>query len=93
MTKKGGMTSQNLLEIFKLGVDYGQLLMEEERDSEDWADAFQGYIIDSIYSMPANIAPRRQPHSDEWRQARKDSLYKAMEIIGLKKQEETKNSL
>lgn len=87
------MTSEELFNLFSMGVDFGQLLMEEERDSEDWADAFQGYIIDSIYSMPANIAPRRQSHSDEWRQAKKDSLYKAMEIIGLKKQEEAENSL
>lgn len=85
------MTSSELLDLFKMGVDYGQLLMEQERDNEDWSDAFQGYIIDVKFSMPANIAPRRQPHSNEWRQAKLDSLYKAMNIIGLKRQSETKS--
>lgn len=75
------MTYDEIMEIFKLGIDYGQLLMEQERDSEDWADAFQGYIIDLKYSMPANIAPRRQPHSNEWRKAKLDSLDKVMSLL------------
>lgn len=78
--------SDKLMQIFKLGVDYGQLLMELERDGEDVADAFQGVIIDEKYSMPSQPAPRRLPHSDEWRKAKSDSLYKALEIIGQEKE-------
>lgn len=72
----------NLLELFKMGVDYGQLLAEQERDNEDITDAFQGVIIDEKYCMPANTPPRRLPHSDKWRKAKAESLYKALEIIG-----------
>lgn len=72
-----------LMQVFRYGVDYGQLLMELERDDEDTADAFQGVIIDEKYSMPSQSAPRRMPHSDEWRKAKSESLYKALEIIGI----------
>lgn len=71
-----------LMQVFRYGVDYGQLLMELERDDEDTADAFQGVIIDEKYSMPSQLAPRRLPHSDEWKKAKSESLYKALEIIG-----------
>lgn len=76
----------NLLELFKMGVDYGLLLAEQERDNEDITDAFQGVIIDERYSMPANTPPRRLPRSDEWRNAKSESLYKALEIIGKAKE-------
>ena len=66
--------------IFEWGVDYGQLLMEEERDSEEWADAFQGAIILNKYCMPSQIAPRRQPHSEAWRNAKKESYMKFMKF-------------
>ena len=71
----------NIVDIFKMGVDYGQLLMEEERDYEDIADGFQGMIISHKYQMPSAIAPRRQPHSEEWRQAKKKSLKKFQELL------------
>lgn len=45
----------DLMELFKMGVDYGQLLMEQERDSEDFVDAFQGFLIDEKYSMPSQL--------------------------------------
>lgn len=72
----------DLMQIFKWGVDYGLLLAEQERDSEDLADAFQGVVIDDKYSMPSCPARRRMPRSDNWRRAKLDSLYKAMEAIG-----------
>lgn len=71
----------DLFNIFCLGVDYGQLLMEEERDSEDWSDAFQGYVIDKKHCSPSQIAPRRQPHSEKWRQAKRESYKKFLELI------------
>lgn len=78
--------SIDLMQIFKWGVDYGLLLAERERDSEDLADAFQGVIISEKYSMPSYPCRRRMTHSDEWMQSKLDSLYKAMETIGLQKQ-------
>jgi len=71
----------DIMEIFKMGIDYGQLMMEEERDREELFDAFQGYIIDQKYSMPSNPAPRRLPHSENWRNAKKKSLNDFMEIL------------
>lgn len=68
-------------EAFLCGVDYGQLLMEEERDSEGVADAFQGVIISAKYSMPSAEAPRRQSHSEAWRNAKKESVEKYIEIL------------
>jgi len=38
----------DLFEIFCMGVDYGQLLMEEERQSEGMFDAFLGKIYDNF---------------------------------------------
>lgn len=76
------MNGEILMQIFKLGIDYGMLLMELERDGEELSDAFQGVIIDEKWSLPSAEAPRRLPHSDEWRETKLDSLYKALEIIG-----------
>ena len=70
----------DIFDVFCMGIDYGQLLMEEERDGEDMADAFQGMIISDKYSSPSAIAPRRQPHSKKWRDAKKKSLYKFMSL-------------
>lgn len=71
-----------LMQIFSYGIDYGQLLMEEERDNEEWADAFNCYLSDLKTSMPSQPIPRRQPHSDNWRNAKRESLYKFMSIVG-----------
>ncbi len=76
----------DLMQIFRLGIDYGQLIMENERDGEDFADAFQGHLIDLKFSMPSAPALRRQPHSEEWRRAKLDSLYQALGIIGQARQ-------
>uniref|UniRef100_A0AAU8AU90 Uncharacterized protein n=1 Tax=Dulem virus 31 TaxID=3145749 RepID=A0AAU8AU90_9VIRU len=70
------VTSKQLFDIFSWGADYGQLTMEEEREQEEWADAFQGVIIDSKYNMPSHPAPRRQLHSEKWFNAKKESLKK-----------------
>lgn len=80
------LTLKQLFEIFSWGVDYGQLTMEEERASEEWADAFQGVIIDKKFSMPSMPTPRRQIHSDKWFNAKRESFKKfenfMLEIYG-----------
>lgn len=63
-----------------MGIDYGQLLSESERENEELFDALQGHIIDVKYCMPSQSAPRRQLHSKEWINAKKESLDKFMEI-------------
>lgn len=70
------LTPIQIFEIFSWGVDYGQLTMEEEREQEEWADAFQGHIIDKKFSMPSVPAPRRQLHSDEWFNAKREGFKK-----------------
>lgn len=71
----------DIFDVFCMGVDYGQLLMEQERDNEDLFDAFQGHLISRKYSMPSQPAPRRQPHSENWRKAKKESYLKFMELM------------
>ena len=41
----------NLFKIFKLGIDYGQLIMEQERMNEEISDAFQCYVFDQKYCI------------------------------------------
>jgi len=74
------MKKEDLLDIFCLGVDYGQLIMEEERDSEDLFTGFLGHCFDKKYSMPMSQNERRQPHSKKWREAKKNSYLKFLEI-------------
>lgn len=71
----------DLFEAFSAGVDYGQLLAEEERDSEDWYDAFQGHLVSQKYSMPSHVAQRRQPRSDKWREAKRKSKSVMFDLI------------
>ena len=58
-------------DIFCWGVDYGQLLMEEERDNEDLFDAVNCYFVARKTAMPSNPTPRRQPHSNKWRETKR----------------------
>jgi hypothetical protein len=87
------VSSDDLWKAFCWGADYGQLLMEEERDMEDWADAFQGHIFDSKRCAPAQIAPRRQLMSDKWREAKRESKRKffALQKRAFEAEKELKN--
>ena len=79
------MTTQEisnlLFDAFCYGVDYGQLLMEEERDSEDTFDAFLCSETGRKYTIPSPQAKRRQPHSDKWREAKKESYNKFQSLL------------
>lgn len=66
---------------FPGGVDYGQLLMEEERDTEDCADAFNCYFVARKTAMSSVPIPRRQPHSEKWRNAKRESFNKFKDYI------------
>lgn len=75
--------------IFNLGVDYGQVLMERERESEEWADAFNCCLVARKTAMPANPTPKRQLHSENWIEAKqksfKDFQYLLIEIAQSKR--------
>jgi hypothetical protein len=82
----------DITEVFYWGVGYGQLMMEEERDMEDWADAFQGHIIGRKYSMPSAIAPRRLPKSEEWREVMRKGYKRFLSLLHDDRNKNIKNT-
>ena len=71
----------NLFDIFCLGVDYGQLLMEEERMTERNFDGFLGKAYDDKYAMPMQPIQTRQVHSEKWFEAKRKSFPKFQELL------------
>ncbi len=71
----------DIFDIFCMGIDYGQLLMEEERDGEEAVDAYGCFLTANKYLCPSGIAERRQPHSEKWRAAKKGSLDKLQNLF------------
>ena len=57
------ITLDDLADCFKWGVDYGLLLAEQERDSEDLLDAVVCASFARRMNIPSSFAQRRQPHS------------------------------
>ena len=77
-------------DIFMLGIDYGQLLMEEERENEELYDAGLCVFGALKFGVPTLPAKRRRIHSEQWIKAKRDSLHKFLSIYGsLKKAEST----
>ena len=70
-----------MFECFELGVDYGQLLMEEERESEETFDGFIGHCVDRKYNAPSHPTERRHLHSEKWFEAKRNSHSKFMELM------------
>lgn len=70
-----------LLKAFEYGVDYGLLLAEQERDSEDLLDAAICASYAKRTCVPSSIAPRRQPHSAVWRKEMGAGLSKLIDLI------------
>ena len=71
----------DLFDIFRFGVDYGQLLMEQERQGEGLFDAFLGTVFDNKFSMPMAQTQTRQVHSEKWFDAKKKSLNDFKELM------------
>jgi len=67
--------------IFEWGIDYGQFLMEQERDSEDLFDAALCSVYSKKMSMPSQQATRRQPHTQKWREVKAGGFKKFMSFI------------
>lgn len=61
-------------QIFKWGIDYGQLIAEQERELEDYADAFGCCLVARKTAMPSVPIQRRQLHSEKWFAAKRASL-------------------
>jgi len=68
-------------EIFCYGVDYGQLTMERERETEGVVDAFNCYFTARKTAMPSNPLPARQIHSEKWFAAKNESVKKFKELL------------
>jgi hypothetical protein len=62
-----------LFEAFCYGVDYGQLLMEEERENEGIFDAFLCGVSAKKYGVPSAPTRTRQVHSEKWFAAKRKS--------------------
>lgn len=67
------ITQEILWQIFKWGIDYGQLLAESERENEQFANAFQGIIFANKTAMPCTEVTR-EIHSKEWIAAKNKSI-------------------
>lgn len=81
------MDEELIFEAFFIGVDYGLLLAEEERDSEDLSDAFNCMNVSKKQCMPSQVLPRRMPRNEEWREAKRDPLKKLNKLIKFKFQQ------
>jgi len=70
-----------LITAYECGIDYGLLLAEQERDSEDFFDAAGCAIYAKKMCVPSTPAPRRRPRSAAWRETKKASMPRFLEII------------
>ena len=73
-------TIDDLTKAYELGVDYGLLIAEQERDSEDVFDAFCCGETARRMCVPSTPARRRQPRSQEWREVMGSSPLKFIEL-------------
>ena len=55
-----------LADCFNMGMHYGLLKAEEERESEATFDSAICYLTDEKFQSPSITTEKRQPHSEEW---------------------------
>ena len=55
-----------LSDIFNMGMTYGLLKAEEERESEANFDGAICYLTDEKFQSPSVTTKKRQPHNKEW---------------------------
>lgn len=75
------ITLDDLADCFKWGVDYGLLLAEQERDSEDLLDAVVCASFAKRMNIPSSFAQRRQPHSVAWRKKMGSGMLKFIDLV------------
>lgn len=68
--------------IFKWGIDVGQLFAEQERENEEFGEAWKGYAVARRTAMPMQGSTRRQLHSEKWFEAKRASLQAFQSYLG-----------
>ena len=69
------ITAKELWDVFFWGVDYGQLLMEQERENEEIFDAALCSMASRKFAVPSTPVRRRQLHSEKWFDAKRKSYH------------------
>lgn len=70
----------DLFDIFCLGVNHGQLTMEEEFFEHNWADTVGIMVTDKKSSMNSQII-QRQPRSKKWLETKRKSYLEFMDLL------------
>ena len=71
---------KDLITAFECGIDYGLLLAEQERDSEDAFDSVCCLLYSRKHNVPSAPANRRKARSEAWRNAKGASLLRFIEL-------------
>ena len=72
---------ENLIAAYECGIDYGLILAEQERDSEDVFDAAGCAAYSSKMCAPSVSAPRRRPRSAAWRESKRKSMERFLALL------------
>lgn len=75
------MDLKDLMTAYECGIDYGLALAENERDSEDAFDATGCAVYAAKMCIPSTPCRRRQPHSTAWREAKRASMDRFLELV------------
>ncbi len=75
------LTLKQINDVFSWGVDYGQFLMEQERDGEYAADVLGCWAYSQKYCMPSAPVERRQPHSQKWREIKGAGIVNYVKLL------------
>jgi len=87
MAEKITVTISELYDVYFWGMAHGQLLMEQERESEELFDAVVCYHSSRKYNVPSAPARRRQTHSDKWFEAMNKDVRSFKDFIAKKNEE------
>jgi acyl-CoA reductase-like NAD-dependent aldehyde dehydrogenase len=78
------VTIDDLYKVYFWGMAEGQLLMEEERDSEEWFDAAVCAAGSRKFCIPTTSVQRRQVHSEKWFETMRKAKKEFNEFIKIK---------
>jgi hypothetical protein len=81
------VTISDLYEVYFWGMSEGQLLMEEERESEELFDAAICSVGARKLCIPTVPTQRRQIHSEKWFEAMRKAKQEFREFIKTKVEE------
>lgn len=70
-----------LFDCYTSWVSYWQLLMEEERESEELFDAFNWSVFAKKFYMPTYPVERRQLHSEKWFEVKRKEAKDFYELV------------